>query len=196
MFAELRSLYYSSTFFTECPKRVCLMMFSIIWLFIFKEIFNGAVVKVTDKLPKSALHIPGTASVHACAGLLSCWQTNDLPRIFWPEGMECRAARWLSGKRCCFTPSKSSVWIQQAVVWSWNFLQVPALGPPTPSPQSKNMQVRWTGNSIACRWTCLSPCVSPMVYWRCVQGVPFPSANVSWDSLQPRASLHRTSRYI
>ena len=36
---------------------------------------------------------------------------------------------------------------------------------------------------------CLSLCVSPAVNWRLVQGVPHLSPNVSWDRLQPPATL-------
>lgn len=58
--------------------------------------------------------------------------------------MECRVVWWLSGQRCHLTLRNNSVWIQQAVMWSKGFLQVPAWVFP---PQSKDMQVRWTGNS-------------------------------------------------
>lgn len=40
---------------------------------------------------------------------------------------------------------------------------------------------------------CLSLYASSVMNWRPVQGVPCLSANISWDKLQPTASLHRRS---
>ena len=57
-------------------------------------------------------------------------------------------------------------------------------------PQSKDMQVRLTGDSKLTVGVnvsvngCLCLCVSPVMTWRLVQGVPRLSPVVSWDRLQ------------
>lgn len=68
--------------------------------------------------------------------------------------------------------------------------------------QSKDMQVRLTGNSklpIGLNVSvidCLSMYVGPLMNWRLVQGVPHCSPIVSWDQLQsPHNPVNRISGY-
>ena len=97
-----------------------------------------------------------------------------------------------------YNPTTVSPWLGGLSMWSLHVLPVSAWvlsGCSGFLPPSKDMQARLIGVSKLSLGVnvsvsgCLSMC-DPAMDWRPVQGVPRLPPNVSWDWLQPPATLY------